>query len=229
VRGSPADRLRGSVQSVAVCPGNRDRSGDDLRNTFLRQEDVGVRACSYETVPMTPAFSSGFVNWRSGAQHLERMQELKNMLCVAIIVRDKGPGGTVKIGRDGEPIASYVLSPGDTELLMKGFEGAARIAEAAGATKLFTTHHRTLSYEPGRGRSIDSFIGETRKRGAAPASLSLASLHIMGSARGRCAAHVRTEPGRRDVGREEPRGRGRILSPDRVGSEPDDLDRVDRI
>jgi len=148
--------------------------------TDLDGEGYGVL---FETVPMTPAFSSGFVNWRSGAQHLERMQELKNMLCVAIIVRDKGPGGTVKIGKDGEPIASYVLSPGDTELLMKGFEGAAWIAEAAGATMLFTTHHRTLSYEPGKGRSIDSFMAEARKRGAAPASLSLASLHIMGSAR----------------------------------------------
>ncbi|WP_182481457.1 GMC family oxidoreductase [Nocardioides immobilis] len=89
----------------------------------------------------------------------------------------------MKIGKDGEPIASYVLSPGDTELLMKGFEGSARMAEAAGATTLFTTHQQTVSYEPGRGGSIESFMAEVRKRGAAPASLSLASLHIMGSAR----------------------------------------------
>jgi choline dehydrogenase-like flavoprotein len=137
----------------------------------------------FETAPLTPAFGSGFVNWRSGAQHLERMQELKNMLGVAIIVRDRGPGGTVKIGKDGEPIASYVLSAGDTELLMKGFEGGARIALAAGATKLYTTHHRTISHEPGKGGSVESFMAQVRKEGAAPAKLALAALHIMGSAR----------------------------------------------
>ncbi|MCZ4497579.1 MAG: glucose-methanol-choline oxidoreductase [Marmoricola sp.] len=136
----------------------------------------------FETAPLTPAFGSGFVNWRSGAQHLERMQDLKHMLGVAIIVRDKGPGGTVKIGKDGEPIASYTLSPGDTELLMKGFEGGARIAEAAGATKVYTTHHRTMSWEPGKG-SFETFMAAVRKEGAAPARLALAALHIMGSAR----------------------------------------------
>lgn len=137
----------------------------------------------FETAPLTPAFGSGFVNWRSGAQHLERMQDLRHMLGVAIIVRDKGPGGTVKIGKDGEPIASYTLSPGDTELLMKGFEGAARIAEAAGATQIYTTHHRTIGYQPGTSGNLDSFMEEVRAEGAAPARLALAALHIMGSAR----------------------------------------------
>lgn len=137
----------------------------------------------FETAPLTPAFGSGFVNWRSGAQHLERMQDLRHMLGVAIIVRDKGPGGTVRIGKDGEPIASYTLSPGDTELLMKGFEGAARIAEAAGATQIYTTHHRTMGYEPGKRGDLESFMKEVRAEGAAPARLALAALHIMGSAR----------------------------------------------
>ncbi len=137
----------------------------------------------FETAPLTPAFGSGFVNWRSGAQHLERMQDLKHMLGVAIIVRDKGPGGTVKVGKDGEPIASYTLSPGDTEHLMRGFDLAAQIGEAAGATQIYTTHHRTMGYEPGRRGSRESFMAQVRKEGAAPAKLALAALHIMGSAR----------------------------------------------
>ncbi|MFL6158002.1 MAG: GMC family oxidoreductase, partial [Marmoricola sp.] len=147
--------------------------------TDLTGDGYGVL---YETAPLTPAFGSGFVNWRSGAQHLERMQDLKHMLGVAIIVRDKGPGGTVKIGKEGEPIASYVLSPGDTELLMKGFEGAAKIAEGAGATQVYTTHHKTVGYTPGK-QSIESFMTEVRKAGATPATLALAALHIMGTAR----------------------------------------------
>ncbi|RNL62611.1 FAD-binding protein [Nocardioides marmoriginsengisoli] len=137
----------------------------------------------YETAPLTPAFGSGFVNWRGGAEHLRRMRELKNMLGVAIVVRDKGPGGTVKIGKDGEPIVSYTLSPGDTDLLMKGLEGAARIAEAAGATQIYTTHHRTMGYAPGRKGNLESFVKAIRAEGAAPARLTLAALHIMGSAR----------------------------------------------
>ena len=147
--------------------------------TDLTGDGYGVL---FETAPLTPAFGAGFVNWRSGQQHLERMQELKHMLGVAIIVRDKGPGGTVKIGKEGEPIVSYVLSPGDTELLMKGFDGAARIAEGAGATQVYTTHHQTVGYQPGK-QSIESFMTEVRKAGAAPATLALAALHIMGSAR----------------------------------------------
>jgi len=137
----------------------------------------------FETAPLTPAFGSGFVNWRSGAQHLERMQDLKHMLGVAIIVRDKGPGGTVRIGKDGEPIASYTLSPGDTELLMRGFDLAAQIGEAAGATQIYSTHHRTVGYAPGKNGNRDSFMAEMRKEGAAPARLALAALHIMGSSR----------------------------------------------
>lgn len=148
--------------------------------TDLNGDGYGVL---FETAPMTPAFGSGFVNWRGGTEHLARMQELKNMLVVAIIVRDKGPGGTVKVGKDGEAVVNYRLSPGDTELLMKGFEGAARIAEAAGATRIISPHHRTMAYEPGRNGNLETFMTQIRAEGAAPARLALAALHIMGSAR----------------------------------------------
>lgn len=148
--------------------------------TDLDGEGYGVL---FETAPLTPAFGSGFVNWRSGAQHLQRMQDLRHMLGVAIIVRDKGPGGTVKVGKDGEPIASYTLSPFDTEHLMRGFDLAAQIGEAAGATEIYTTHHRTMGYEPGKRGTRESFMAQVRAEGAAPAKLALAALHIMGSAR----------------------------------------------
>jgi hypothetical protein len=52
------------------------------------------------------------------------MQELKTMLWVASSRGTREPGGAVKIGKDGEPIASYVLFHGDTEVLMKEFEGS---------------------------------------------------------------------------------------------------------
>jgi choline dehydrogenase-like flavoprotein len=149
----------------------------------------------FETAPLTPALGTGFVNWRGSDDYRRRMDELKSTLGVAMIVRDRDPGGTVAIGRDGEPVVRYELSPRDTEHLIQGFVGAARIAEAAGATWLASTHHKTVSYEPGVRGSIDTFEADLRAAGAAPATLALAALHIMGSARmGGSAATSATDP-----------------------------------
>ena len=148
--------------------------------TNLDGEGYGVL---FETAPMTPAFTTGFVNWRGSADFRRRMEEAGHLFGVALIVRDRDPGGTVQAGRDGEPVVRYRLSPRDTEHLMQGLVGGARIAEAAGARWIASTHHRTVSYEPGARGSIDSFEADLRAAGAAPATLALAALHIMGTAR----------------------------------------------
>ncbi len=137
----------------------------------------------FETAPLTPAFGSAFVNWRSGADHLRRMSELGHQLGVAVILRDRDPGGTVKTGRDGEPVVRYQLSAADSEHLIQGFLGGARIAEAAGARRIQTTHHREVSYEPGKRGSLATFEADIRRETVKPARLALAALHIMGSAR----------------------------------------------
>ncbi|HEY1117425.1 MAG TPA: GMC family oxidoreductase N-terminal domain-containing protein, partial [Acidimicrobiales bacterium] len=137
----------------------------------------------FETAPMTPAFTTGFVNWRGGDDFRRRMVEAPYLAGMALIVRDRDPGGTVRIGRDGEPVVRYRLSPRDTEHLVQGLVGGARIAEAAGARWIATTHHRTVSFEPGVRGSIESFEAAVRAAGAAPASMALAALHIMGTAR----------------------------------------------
>lgn len=149
----------------------------------------------YETAPLTPGFGTGFVNWRGAADFRRRMVELEHTLGVAVIVRDRDPGGTVRIGRDGEPIVRYKLSPRDTDHLIQGLVGGARIAEAAGADWIASTHHRTVSYEPGRRGSVDSFEADLRQAGAAPATMALAALHIMGTARmGGSAADSAVDP-----------------------------------
>lgn len=137
----------------------------------------------YETAPLTPGFGTGFVNWRGADDFRARMKELQHMLGVALIVRDRDPGGTVETGKDGEPIARYRLSPRDTEHLIQGLVGAARIAEGAGARWIASTHHRPVNYEPGVRGSIDTFEADLRRAGADPATLALAALHIMGTAR----------------------------------------------
>ena len=168
----------------------QSRYVNDLTN--LDGNNYGVL---FETAPLTPAFGSAFINWRSGADHLRRMSELGHMAGLAVILRDRDPGGTVKIGKDGEPVVRYVLSPQDTEHLIQGFVGAAKIAEAAGAKRVQTTHHRDVSYEPGRSGNVASFEAAMRKETLKPARLTLAALHIMGSARmGGSAATSAVDP-----------------------------------
>jgi choline dehydrogenase-like flavoprotein len=135
-----------------------------------------------ETAPGTPAFFSGFLPWRGAAPFRDRMGELAHLAAMAVIVRDRDPGGTVKAGKDGEPVVRYRLSPADTEHLMRGYEASARVLEAAGAREVFTTHLRPVSFRPGSG-TVDRFVADARREGAAPARLVLAALHIMGSAR----------------------------------------------
>lgn len=137
----------------------------------------------FETGPLTPAFGSGFVNWRGGAEFQRRMAELSHSLGVAVLLRDRDSVGTVQTKRDGHPVVRYRLSPHDSEHLVQGLLGGARIAEAAGATRISTTHHRTVSYEPGKRGSLSTFEADVRAAGTDPARMVLAALHIMGSAR----------------------------------------------
>ena len=137
----------------------------------------------FETGPLTPAFGSGFVNWRGGAAFQERMAELRDSLGVAVLLRDRDSVGTVKTKRDGEPVVRYALSAHDSEHLVQGIVGAARIAEAAGARRISTTHHQTVSYEPGVRGSLATFESDLRAAGTDAGRMVLAALHIMGSAR----------------------------------------------
>jgi len=137
----------------------------------------------YETGPATPALGTLFIGWEGGRKHLARMQELADLVPYAVLVRDKDSVGQVKIGRDGEPIVRYKLSAHDEELLMKGFEGAARMAEAVGARKVYSPHQRAVTFEPGKAGSVESFVAGCRQAGTAPGRIGLASLHIMGSSR----------------------------------------------
>jgi choline dehydrogenase-like flavoprotein len=138
----------------------------------------------YETAPITPGFGTGFISWRSGSDFRQRMIELRNSLAVALIVRDRDSVGTVRArGRDGEPVVRYRLSEHDSEHLIQGIVGGARIAEAAGARRVSSTHHRTVSYEPGVRGSLKTFEADLRAEGTDPGRLALAALHIMGSTR----------------------------------------------
>jgi choline dehydrogenase-like flavoprotein len=103
---------------------------------------------------------------------------------IGVLLRDRD-GGEVRVGRDGEPVVRYKLSPFDTRHLRTGIEGAAQIHEAAGARRIFSSHAKWVSYDPGqdgagaRGR----FMADADAAGYGAGQCVLNSFHIMGSAR----------------------------------------------
>ncbi|WJR34201.1 GMC family oxidoreductase N-terminal domain-containing protein [Mycobacteroides immunogenum] len=136
----------------------------------------------YETGPMTPGLAAAGVPWRGGRHHLASMTELRHLVPVAAIVRDRD-SGEVRIGSDGHPTVHYKLSARDTTHLMTGLQGAAQILEAAGATKIIGPHHVGITYQPSNAGASSFFASRSRAAGAKPGALVMGSLHLMGSAR----------------------------------------------
>jgi choline dehydrogenase-like flavoprotein len=101
---------------------------------------------------------------------------------VGALLRDRDPG-EVRIGRDGEPIVRYRLSDFDRANLRTGLDGAAQILEAAGARRIFSSHSAWVSYDPGVDGDRDRFMRAADACGYGPGQVSLASFHIMGTAR----------------------------------------------
>jgi long-chain-alcohol oxidase len=78
---------------------------DEHRN--LDGEGYGVK---YETTAFHPSLFAAFAPWRSAASYAELAGGLRRTSLVGVLLRDKG-GGEVRVGRDGEPVARYRLSP----------------------------------------------------------------------------------------------------------------------
>jgi long-chain-alcohol oxidase len=84
-----------------------------------------------------------------GAQaHFALMEGLSATVPIGVLLRDRD-GGEVRVGRDGETVVRYALSGFDTAHLRTGIDGAAKILEAAGAQRIFSSHSRWVAYEPG--------------------------------------------------------------------------------
>jgi choline dehydrogenase-like flavoprotein len=147
-----------------------------------------------ETGPTTPTLASAFVGWDGGREHLARMQKLRNMVPVAVLVRDRDSVGTVDVGRDGEAVVSYQLSSHDAHHALRGMDIVAELHMAAGAKSLLTAHPNPITATPKEVAS-GAFSAAVRRAGTTPGRLGLVSLHIMGSARmGGSAATSAVDP-----------------------------------
>ncbi|MDP9136518.1 MAG: GMC family oxidoreductase, partial [Actinomycetota bacterium] len=91
--------------------------------------------------------------------------------------------GEVRVGRDGEPVVRYRLSSFDRDNLRTGLDGAAQILEAARAKRIFSSHSAWVSYDPGSDGDRHRFMRDADRCGWAAGQVSMASFHIMGSAR----------------------------------------------
>jgi long-chain-alcohol oxidase len=136
----------------------------------------------YETAAQHPHLLVPFGPWRSASEHFKLIEAISNTTPIGVLVRDRD-GGEVRVGRDGEPVVRYKLSDFDAGHLRTGIDGAAQIFEAAGARRIYSSHAKWVSYDPGRTGSRQQFMADADAGGYGPGQVVLNSFHIMGSAR----------------------------------------------
>jgi long-chain-alcohol oxidase len=141
----------------------------------------GGYGVKYETAAFHPSLFAAFAPWRSAEQYRELSGELRNASLVGVLLRDHGVG-EVRVGRDGEPVTRYRLTPEDVAHVRTGVDGAAQILEAAGARRIVSAHSRNVTYEPGRG-SRGQFVAAADACGYGAGQCVFYSFHLMGSAR----------------------------------------------
>jgi choline dehydrogenase-like flavoprotein len=142
----------------------------------------------YETGPIHPGVIVGFAAWRSAEDHAALLGNLSRSSGIGLLLRDRG-AGEVRLARNGRLRVRYRLGDDDARRLRIGIDGAARILEAAGAQRVYSSHARKLSYEPGPGRR-ERFLADVDREGFAPGRCTFFSFHHMGSARVGASAAV---------------------------------------
>lgn len=133
----------------------------------------------FETAPMQPLLQFVFTPWRSARQHFELMQALPHTGVVGCLLRDRG-AGQVRVGRDGHPVIRYRLSAADQRHLHEGCVGAARVLEASGARRIYSSHTRFCQTSNG---DVDDLARQMAAAGYDSGRIVLGSFHIMGTAR----------------------------------------------
>ncbi len=168
-----------------------------LASTYSDQDqDMDGRGygVKYEHVAIPPSILLSFSPWRGGRQHAELMQALPYTAGLGVLLRDHGVG-EVRTGRDGEPIVRYKLTSDDVDHMRRGVRGAARVIEAMGARRVYSSHSKWVAYEPGVKGDLDSFIDDADACGWGAGQAQTVSFHIMGSARmGRSPADSVCDP-----------------------------------
>jgi choline dehydrogenase-like flavoprotein len=136
----------------------------------------------YEHVAMPPSILLSFAPWRGGQASADLMRALPHTTGCGVLLRDRD-GGEVTVGRDGLPVIKWKFSDFDRGHMRRGVEGAARVVEAMGAKRIFSSHSKMVSYEPGPGGGVEGFIRDADACGWGAGQAQPVSFHIMGSSR----------------------------------------------
>jgi long-chain-alcohol oxidase len=143
---------------------------------------TGNYGVKYETTALQPVIAVAVLPWREPEHYRSLLGKLSHTMAIGVLLRDR-EGGRVTVDREGHPVAHYALSGFDRAHLRRGFIGAARILEAAGAGLIFSPHAKWCAYQPGRKDSLGSFTQTMDAAGWDSGRLALFSFHLMGSAR----------------------------------------------
>jgi choline dehydrogenase-like flavoprotein len=143
---------------------------------------TGNYGVKYETTALQPVIAAAVIPWRDPRQYRALLEKLAHTSAIGVLLRDR-ESGQVTIDGEGNPMPHYALSEFDCGHLRRGFLGAAKILEAAGARLIYSPHAKSCSYEPGRSGSLASFTEQMDRAGWDSGRLALFSFHIMGTAR----------------------------------------------
>lgn len=157
-------------------------------NEFARgpaDDGYGVKIecpCSY------PGIMAAANPWTSPKVFRDRMLQYRNCVPLAIIQRDSGDGGSVKVARDGVGLTiEYAVNELDKNSMIKAVQGAAQILVASGSTEVSTGHVRDAGYKR-KGKDVDKaplqeYLDSIKVRGMKDHEMGLFSAHQMGSCR----------------------------------------------
>ena len=135
-----------------------------------------------ETIPVHPGEFASAIPWTSAAAHREIMRAYPNVGFCAVLPRDAG-SGRVLVDRAGQPKVHYRISSEDGARIVEGLVAAAKVMEAAGASRISSLHEQPLSYRPSSKSAHERWASEMRARGVGTESMTFYSYHQMGSCR----------------------------------------------
>jgi choline dehydrogenase-like flavoprotein len=178
----PATSVAGVFDSEVAAWSGPLQSAHSDQFANLDGEGYGFK---FETTPLYPGLAATALPWVSGADFKARMLNLKNVLSLLVLCRDR-VGGRVRLDRQGNARIDYVVSRYDREHMLRGVREGARLTLAAGARDVYTLNSLLTSIgrkERNNPLAWQRFDSRVDRLGAAPNSMMVFSAHQMGSCR----------------------------------------------
>ena len=120
-------------------------------------------------------------DWRSGAEHKERMREAAHTASIGPFVRERDTG-RIEVDANGQPVVDYWPSAYDLSHLVRGLQEAARLHFEAGADLIYLPGSRRFETSGGK-RKFEELLAEMPSWPWEPNRMFVMSAHQMGTCR----------------------------------------------